>query len=156
VRTAAMLKARSVISVVASAVAGFFDPNEGAYRKRTVLNDGTENVQSVVEEAVSDTAAEARIRRFDANMKGAIEALLSEENASRVATLVLDSLRENEITPEELLATTEAPDLVVMIGAMLRANAPSFAPFLKQAVEKMKHPLVVSPAGPLGATAAQA
>jgi hypothetical protein len=144
VRVAAMLQAQSVVATIARAVMGFFDPNKDQYTKRSVLNENDPETgvicTSSVEEPISPVHAEKRLNRREASVEKAITALLSDDNAQKLAVLVCDSLRDGDLTPEDVMEF-DAPLFVALIKETVTANAPTLRPFLMKAMERMQNAL---------------
>jgi len=137
VRVAALVRAQSVVSEVARAVTSFFDPNEGQYMASQVVHVEEEGAQQINTEAVSVEHAHARIKRRDASIVKACNALLGEESVAKVMWLVLDSLREDNLKPEDIMEQFEAADFVKFVRGMLLANSATFGPLVEKAMAKM-------------------
>jgi hypothetical protein len=140
VRVAAMLQAQSVVAAIARAVVGFFDPNKANYTKRSAFTEQDKEtgaiIGSSVEEPISPVHAKERIARQQKSMSAAVEAIMSEENAAKLAVLVIDSLRTDEITAEDLV-NGDATVFFQLVKETVLANAPTLSPFIEKAMGKM-------------------
>ena len=144
VRVAAMLQAQSVVAAIARAVMGFFDPNKDQYTKRSVLNENDPETgvisTSSVEEPISPVHADKRLQRREASVDKAITTLMSDDNAHKLAVLVCDSLRSDDLSPEDVMEF-DAPLFAALIKETVTANAPTLRPFLTKAMERMQSAL---------------
>jgi len=141
VSIAAMLQAESFVSAVSRAFIGFFDPNKDQYTKRSVQNEQDPKtgviVTGSIEEPISPVHAKERIARRAEGMSEAINTVMSKDNFRKLAILVADSLRDDDLTADEIL-TLDGEPFVLMIKATVLANAPSLAPLLEKLTDKME------------------
>lgn len=154
IRVTAALRAKSVISEIATSISTFFDPNQDDYVKRTHLSEkGVEikdeeaiqggescisDVGTSIVEPISPIHAKERIARRTKATANMVESLMGEENAHKIAGLVLDSLRDDSTSPEELLShELGLPYVFALVKNMLAANVSVFSPLAKRATEKL-------------------
>jgi len=130
-RVSALIEARDVVHEVAQAASSLFDPSARNYVKQTVVNDTDpetkEPAQTTVIDAISPVVAKQRLKQQGEGIQRAIDALLSEEQVEKVALLVLDSLREETLGPEEFLNDLSVHELVWFVRQMIEANLAVFA-----------------------------
>jgi len=140
VRVAAMLQAESVVTEIARAVSCMFDPNGEQYTKRTLLTEQDKEsgaiISSSIEEPISPVHAKERLKRRGDSIASIAESLLSEGNAKKMAVLVIDSLRDDELTVDDILALDTAMFIHLAKETVLAAM-PDMAPFLTAASKKM-------------------
>ena len=138
-RVRALMTARDVIKEMTKAMSILLDPSEDSYTESEMIQDA-EGGSKTTTKGVSVEIAEWRIRRQEQVWEKAVTALLSDENMSGMATLILDSLRLD--TPvEEFLDQIELPRLGQLLKAVFLANTKVFGPLpgkVQEALDKMK------------------
>jgi hypothetical protein len=148
VRVAAMLRAQSIVSEIARAITSFFDPNEDQYTKRTLHTEQdpeSGNITNMsMEEPISPVHAKERLKRRQDSVVAAVEAVMGEDNAAKLAILVIDSLRTDEITVDDLV-NGDVATFIALVKETVVANAPQLSPFLAKFAEKMQPRLAVEP-----------
>lgn len=154
VRVAVMLRAQSVVTKLAAAVTSFFDPSQDQYIKRTLTTEQDKEsgaiISASINEPVSPVHAKERLQRRQASVLDAIESVMGEDNAHKLALLVIDSLRaEDELTVEDVMEF-DASTFIKLVKETVVANAPQLAPLLARATDQMARKFELSTDAGLG------
>ena len=139
-RVRALNLAKDVIASVTKHASMLMDPSEDNYVESTHIDAGDGGTQTTTK-AISVELAEHRSKRQEQQLDKAFDGLLSSENMEGIATLLLDSMRETEITPAEMIDEVDLGRFVELIGAMFKANMKVFGPMPGKAqavVNKLK------------------
>lgn len=143
-RVRALMTARDVIKEMTKAMSTLLDPSEDSYVESEYIQSD-DGGSKTTHKAISPELADHRARSQAERWEKAVDALLSDANAHGVATLILDSMREEEITSEEFIKEVDLPRLGALLKAVFLANTKVFGPLpgkVQEALDKMKEKVV--------------
>ncbi len=124
-RVKALVLAKDIIKSLTASAASLMDPSDGNYVETEYIQDA-EGGSKTTTKPISTELLDHRERRQEQQWDRAIDGLLGVENLLGVATLVLDSMRLEDVTPQDMIEEIDIGRLGELVKAMFKANVKVF------------------------------